>query len=235
MYEAVHARPEGTATVARLAHDAADCGYDGVVVRNHDDAGADYDAAAVRDASDVDVVDAVEIRADDPTAASGAVGNYRPKHTLVCVHGGTDAINRFACEQERVDVLCHPLAEGGELNHVLAKAATRNGVRVELNLRRVLRATGGRRVQFLDAVERLWRVLDHHDTPFVVSADPTSHLHLRGPRELVALGEVCGLDGETVREGLREWGRLAERNRRRDSERFIEPGVERGRYEEDDR
>jgi ribonuclease P/MRP protein subunit RPP1 len=235
MYEAVHARPDGTATVARFARDAAELGYDGIVVRNHDDATGDADLDAVRAAHDVDVVDGIEVRADDPTAASGAVGNHRPERTLVCVHGGTDAMNRFACEHERVDVLAHPLADGGEVNHVLAKGAARNGVRVELNLRRALRATGGRRVQFLDGLERLWRVLDRYDAPFVVSADPTSHLHLRAPRELAALGEVCGLDAADVREGLREWGRLADRNRRRDSERFIEPGVLRGEYEEDDR
>ena len=38
MYEAVHARPDGEATVARLARTAADYGYEGVVVRNHGDA-----------------------------------------------------------------------------------------------------------------------------------------------------------------------------------------------------
>ncbi len=233
MYEAVHARPDGTATVARFARDAADLGYDGVVVRNHSDGRADYDAGRIRERYDVDVVEGVEVRADGPSAASGSVGNFRPKHTLLAVHGGTDALNRFACEEPRVDVLCHPLSGDGSVNHVLAKAAARNGVRIELNLAPVLRATGGRRVQHLSGLERLWRLVDRYDVPYVVSVDPTSHLHLRAPRELAALGETVGLGGETVREGLREWGRLAERNRERDSERFIEPGVRRGRYEED--
>jgi len=234
MYEAVHARPDGSATVARMAHDAAELGYEGVVVRNHSDHRTAYDADRIRDAYGVDVVRGVEIRADDPSAASGSVGNFRPKHTLLCVHGGDDAINRFACETERVDVLCHPLRGDGDVNHVLAKAAARNGVRIEVNLARALRTTGGRRVQFLNDLERLWRLIDRYDVSFVVSADPASHLQLRAPREVCAVGDACGIDADDVREGLREWGRLAERNRERDSERFIEPGVRRGRYEEND-
>ena len=68
----------------------------------------------------------------------------------------------------------------------------------------------------------------------MVSASPENHLQLRAPRELLALGEVIGFDREAVAAGLAEWGRLAVRNRERLSESFIEPGVHRGRYEEDD-
>jgi len=66
-----------------------------------------------------------------------------------------------------------------------------------------------------------------------VSANARSHHQLRAPRELVAVGEAVGFDAEAVREGLRAWGDLAERNRERRSEGFIQPGVRRGRYEED--
>jgi len=37
-YEAVHARPDGDSTVARLAMTASEYGFDGLVVRNHGDA-----------------------------------------------------------------------------------------------------------------------------------------------------------------------------------------------------
>jgi len=233
MYEAVHARPDGDATVARLARTAADLGYDGVVVRNHSDAKADYDPETVAESTGVDVVDGIEIRADDPQQASGAVGNYRGKRTIVAVDGGTNALNRFAVEQERVDVLAHPMAGDGDVNHVLANAARENGVRIEFDLSRVLRATGGRRVQALQALRKLREIVDHCDAPFVVSADAHSHLQLRAPRELRAVGEVIGFEPEAIEAGLREWGKIAERTRDIRSETFIEPGVERGRYEED--
>ncbi|WP_435347219.1 RNase P subunit p30 family protein [Haloarchaeobius sp. HRN-SO-5] len=234
MYEAVHAHPDGDATVSRYAHTAASYGYDGVVVRNHGDARADFDADAVAEATGVDVVRGLEIRADGPSQASGYVGNYRRQYTVLLVDGGTKALNRFAVEQERIDVLAHPMAGDGDVNHVLAKAAATNGVRLEFDLGRVCRLTGGGRVQAFQDLRKLRELVEQYDVPYVVSVDPTSHLHLRAPRELAAVGEVVGFTADAIREGLAEWGHLAERNRERQSDSFIEPGVRSGRYEEDD-
>ncbi|PSP78447.1 ribonuclease P [Halobacteriales archaeon QS_1_68_20] len=232
MYEAVHAVPDGDSTVSRLALTAADYGFEGVVVRNHGDASAEFDAEAVREAHGVDVVPGIEVRADDPEQASGYLGNYREDHVVLALHGGTTALNRFAVEQDRVDILAHPLAGDGEFDQVMARAAADHGVRVEVDLGRVLRGDGGARVRAISDLERLRTLLEHYDTPFVVSADPTSHLEMRAPRELLAVGETVGFDREQVRAGLAEWGRLAERNRERLSEDFVEPGVWKGKYEE---
>ncbi|AFZ74752.1 RNase P subunit p30 family protein [Natronobacterium gregoryi] len=232
MYEAVHAHPDGASTVARLAKTATDYGFEGVVVRNRSDARADYDAAEIREAYGVDVVEGIEIRADDPQQASGAVGNHRTDETIVTVSGGTPALNRFAVENEKVDVLAHPMTGEGDVNHVVAKAADKNGVRLEFDLSGVLRTHGGRRVRTVQSLQKLYEIVDYYDTPYVVSATPTSHLECRSPRELAAVGAEIGLSEQFVEDGLAEWGRLAERNRRIQSEEFIEPGVERGRYEE---
>ncbi|KTG14012.1 RNase P subunit p30 family protein [Haloferax profundi] len=231
MYEAVYAHPDGESTASRVAVAAGRYGYDGVVVRGID-ARPDFDR--LRDELDVDIVDAVEIDAPDPEHASGAVGNYRPQRELVILRGGTNALNRFAVEQPRVDVLARPMAGRGNFNHVLAKAARDNGVRVEFDLDPVLRSDGGTRVQALSDLRKLRELVEYYDVPYVVSGGPHSHLELRAPRELAGLGEIIGFDREQILEGLREWGRLAERNRERMSESFIAPGVKRGRHEEDD-
>ena len=228
MYEAVHALPDGESTVARMALTASDYGFDGIVVRNHGDGPASYDPAAIRAEYGIDVVPGVEVRADDPSRASGFVGNHRADQTVVAVHGGTPTMNRFAVEQPAVDVLAHPMVGDGDFNHVLAREAAKNGVRVELSFRGVLRRDGGPRVQALRGLRKLHELLTHYDAPFVVSADPTSHLHLRGPRELIALGEQVGIPEDDVETGLREWHRLAERNRDRQSDAFVEPGVWQG-------
>ena len=233
MYEAVRAYPDGASTVARFAKTAADYGFDGVVVRNPPDARADYDPDLIRDEYGVDVVSGVEIRADNPQQASGAVGNYRTEETIVTVAGGTTALNRFAVENEKVDVLAHPTAGDGDVNHVLAKAALENGVRLEFDLSPALRTHGGRRVRALQSLRKLREIVAHYDAPYVVSAGPDSHLECRAPRELAALGEQIGLSREFVEDGLAEWGEIADRNRYVQSESFIEPGVERGRYEEE--
>jgi ribonuclease P/MRP protein subunit RPP1 len=117
---------------------------------------------------------------------------------------------------------------------VLAKAARDNDVRIEVNLGPALRARGGGRVRHLEKLRRLKHLLDHYDAPYVVSANATSHLEVRAHRELAAVGEEIGLGAAWIRDGLEAWERLVDRNRRRLSESFIAPGVERGRYEEDD-
>ncbi|MFC7203851.1 RNase P subunit p30 family protein [Haloferax namakaokahaiae] len=231
MYEAVYTYPDGESTASRVARTAVRYGYDGIVIRASD-ARPEYDR--LRERLDADLVDAVEIQAEDPEHASGAVGNYRPQRELLVLRGGTNALNRFAVEHSRVDVLSQPMRDSGDFNHVLAKAARDNGVRIEFDFGPVLRSEGGTRVQALSNLRKLRDLVEYYDAPYVVSAGARSHLELRTPRELAALGEIIGFDREQVMEGLREWGRLTARNRERTSESFIAPGVKRGEYEEDD-
>lgn len=240
MYEAVHAHPDGESTAARHAATAARYGYEGVVVRTRDalepprdDGTPSADAAALSEEHGIDVVDAVEIDVDSATSASGAVGNYRPSRTVVCLVGGDDALNRFAVEEPRIDVLVRPMGGSGDFNHVLAKAASENGVHVEFDFGPLLRATGGKRVRALSDLRKLREIVSYYDAPYVVSANPRSHLDLRAPREVVAAAAAVGFEAEWVRAGLRAWGDVVARNRERASEAFIEPGVRLGRYEED--
>jgi len=234
MFEAVHADPDGDSSVERFAETAAEYGFDGLVVRNHGDALAEFDGESLSGRHAIDVVEGVEVRADDPSRASGFVGTHRDSKTIVAVHGGTNAINRFAVEQPAVDVLAHPMAGDGDVNHVIARTAAENGVRLELSFERVLRAEGGRRVQALRDLRKVRELVETYDTPYVVSADPQSHLHLRAPRDLTAVGETVGFDADQMAAGLAEWGRLVERNRRRQSDEFVEPGVYRGSADDED-
>ena len=232
-YDAVRAYPDGESTAARFALTAAEYDFSGIVVRNAPAAFDDGPSRnAIADEYAIDVVDAVEIGDETASAASAWVKERRGEHTLVVVRG-SKSLNRFACEEPRVDVLARPMANG-DVNHVLARAAERNGVRFEFDFGRVLRASGGRRVQALADLRKLREIVFYYDAPYVVSASPESHLELRAPRELLALGEVIGFDREGVAAGLAEWHHLTARNRERLSESFIGPGVRRGRYEEDD-
>ncbi len=245
MYEAVYARPAGDGELEAFASTASSYGFSGLVVRGSPevplddiwepggvDAGGTDDGNHGSDAAPgIDVVDGVEVRTEDPEAARRAVDVCRGSRTLVVVRGGTNRTNRYAVEDARVDVLARPTAGRGDLNHVLVRAAADNGVRIEVDLAPVLRASGGRRVRHLQSLRKLHELVDYYDAPYVVSAGPTDPLQLRAPRELAAVGDRIGVGGEWLERGLAEWGRLAARNRRIDSESFIEPGVERGRYE----
>lgn len=230
MYEAVHPAPHGDSTVARHAVTAAESGFDGVVVRGRP--GDDPDLDAVRADVPVDVASGAEVVADDPAVARGHVGNLRPEVTVLLLRGGSASMNRFAVETPRVDVLTAPTTDGGDFNHVLANAAAENDVAVEFDFGPVLRRDGGPRVRALQRLRKLRELVADAGAPFVVSAGPRSHLQQRAPRELVAVGEVIGFDADAVERGLAEWGRIAERNRRRQRDDFLEPGVYRGTFDE---
>jgi len=233
VYDAVHAHPEGESTVARLASTAESNGYDGVVVRNWRDAEPARDREEIIEETGVDVVTGVELSVTDRSQASGHIASVREEVTVLAARADSPDTNRFVAESERVDVLAAPMAGGGDVNHVVVKAARDHGVRLEFDLSRVLRASGGERVQALRGLRKLRELVEHYDAPFVVSGRAASHLHLRAPRELVAVGEEIGFTEAQIRAGLGEWTHLAARNRRLLSEEFIAPGVERGRYEED--
>jgi ribonuclease P/MRP protein subunit RPP1 len=233
MYEAVHAAPDGESTVARFAATAADAGFDGVVVRSSQDARPEYDAGAIAERYGVDVVDGVEVDAEGPDEVTGHVGRFRPETTVLVVRGGSAALNRYAVHSPAVDVLAAPMAGEGDIDHALVKAAARNGVRLEVDLGPVLRGEGGPRVRAVQRLRKLRELVADVDAPYVVSARPRSHLQVRAPRELLAVGESVGFDRETIRAGLVEWSHLAARNRRRQSGEFIAPGVRHGRYEEE--
>jgi ribonuclease P/MRP protein subunit RPP1 len=235
MYEGVHAYPDGNraATVARHALTASELGYQGLVVRNHGDAPAAYDGQTVAETYGIDVVDAVEIRATDRSQASGLVGRFRDESTLICIHGGTNGMNRLAVEDDRVDVLAHPMRDDGDINHVLAKSAKERGIRLEFDFGPVLRGSGGSRVRAINRLRKLHDMVTQYDVPYVVTSGVESHLDWRSPRDLATVPTTFGFEAEWITRGLREWARLTARNRDRSGDSFIEPGVRQGRYEED--
>ena len=232
MYEAVRVDADGQTTTARFALTAAEAGFDGIVAASPYDNRADYDPAAIADAYGVDVVDCVEVATTDKSVASGAIANLRRETTLLAVRGGTPAMNRYVVETPAVDVLRAPLAGEGDVNHVIVKRAIEHDVRIEVNLGRVLRREGGPRVQALRGLRKLRELLEAFDAPFVVSGDPGTHLQVRGPRELVAVGEAIGFDAEQIRQGLSEWAVIAETNREKLSDEYLGSGVRSGRHEE---
>lgn len=232
MYESVRVEGSGPTTPSRFVSTAAAAGFDGVVVRNRADSRADYDPGQLGDEYDVDVVDAVEIGVPDPSRASGAIGNFREETTILVLRGGTPELNRYAAESPKVDVLAAPMRGTGDVNHVIVKAAVEHDVRIEFDLAHVLRREGGPRVQALRGLRKLREIVEHYDAPYVVSASPTTHLQVRAPRELLAVGEVIGFDRDQIQAGLEEWQVLAERNRERHSDDFISPGLKRGRYDD---
>ncbi|MFB6094266.1 MAG: RNase P subunit p30 family protein [Halanaeroarchaeum sp.] len=231
MYEAVRVAAEGRTTPARFGATVADAGFDGVVLAADASSPVDVDPEPIADEYGIDVVAGIEVTAREKGQVASAVSDRRDETAALLVRGGVPEINRYAVETPTVDVLRDPMAGEGDVNHVLVKAAVENDVRIEVSLGRVLRASGGPRVQALRDLRKLVDLLEHFEAPFAVSADPRVHLDVRGPRALLALGDRIGLDAQMVREGLEEWETIVAENRERLSPEAIAAGIRRGRYD----
>lgn len=229
-------RTSDPSTTDRAIATATGMGFDGLVVRvPHADAPLTAESlTSETPPADFDVVIAIELDPASPEEASGLVGTYRHQCDLLLLRGGSPSVNRFAVEHAKVDVLTAPMADRGDINHVLAQSAADNGVRIEYRLRPVIHHQGGNRVRALQQLRKLHDIREAADAPFVVSADAATPVELRAHRELKALGEAIGIGTKTVTTGLQEWERIVDRNRQRQSDQFIEPGVTRGTYEDRD-
>jgi ribonuclease P/MRP protein subunit RPP1 len=225
MYEAVHVEAEGPTSPGRFGLTVSRAGFDGMVLRNRQSAMAAVDPGEIAERYGIDVVRGIEIDATDRAAASGAIGNRRPEAEILLLRGRDPDCNRFAVESPRVDVLADPMGGDGDVNHVIANAAAENEVALEFDFGGVLRQTGGSRVRTIKRLRKLRDLVEDAGAPYVVSGSPHSHLAVRGPRELLAVGERIGFDGEQVRTGLEQWREIAERTRARRDPNAVGPGV----------
>lgn len=218
MYEAVHVVEDGDTTPSRFASTAARYGYDGIVIRGELSADG---AKAISDRYDIDVVRGTTIRALDRDETGREIARARSMTEILSVLTEDIDMHRFVAEQVRVDVL----VPDTRIPHTTAKVARDHGIAIELDLGDVLRTTGDRRIAAIRELRRLIRIVDHYDVPYVCTANATSHLELRAPRELRALGSAIGEDETVIDRGLDRWGTIAEGSRRNQDDRFIEPGV----------
>ena len=96
----VHAYPEGGSTASRMALAAKGLGFTGICIASH------QDYFTISDFSEV--IQGVEVTAKNANDLRRQVDRFRNKVRVLAVHGGDPAVNRAACEDERVDILLHP-------------------------------------------------------------------------------------------------------------------------------
>lgn len=233
-YEAILAYPDGSSTVARYASVASHLGLSGLVVRNARSLPDDPPLGAIRSRHAIDIARGVELGPADPDDVSGRLPHLHERFPVLMVAGGSRRINRFVADQRHVDVLTRPIrSDTPYVDAGTVKVARENDVAFEVNLS-PLTQVGGHRVRYLQRLKQLWRLIDHYDSPYVVSMRPTSHLDLVGPRALAALGDTIGLGAQAIERGLAHWGTIADR-RREESETLIRGETQGDGDEADDR
>lgn len=220
--DAMWPTPTGRSTAARLALTAGEVGFDAVVLRDTSEMGPP--PAAIAEQSGVDLIHGFELTGDDADAISGQLPHLRQQTTMLMVAGGSESLNRFIADQPHVDVLTTPIGpDGPDLDPGIAKSAREHDVALEVDLGPLRRTAGGERVRYIDRLQRLWRLIDHYEVPYVLTMSPSSHLDVVAPREVAALAERIGIEQAEAQAGLGAWTTIARRNREDHDAGFFGP------------
>jgi ribonuclease P/MRP protein subunit RPP1 len=197
-------------------------GYAGIIICNHTGFEKVFRPDAAGAVLGIKVAFGLEVVASNPRTLHSRVANARSRSPFVAVHGGSEEINRAACENPEVDVLIHPEEGRKVLSIATAKAAQINQVAIGFDLSPLIRLRGNARSRWLQIVHRNIILARKFDLAVTLTTCARSRLDLRAPRDLQALAEMAGFESFEVEEALKFPGRLLELN----SRRWAGPGVE---------
>lgn len=150
---------------------------------------------------DIDIVNAIMLKPGSPEELSRLAEKARGRAELLMVHGGDYDVNRAACENPLVDVLCHPelgRPDSG-LDHVVVKAAADNQVAIEINFREILESYKRQRVHVLSGLRRNIKLCSKYKAKMITSSGAVRKWNMRPGRNLAAMAHLLGLDlGEAI-------------------------------------
>ncbi len=178
--------------------------------------------------STVNVILGVEILAKNPNDMANKVTRFRDIADIIIVSGGDIDINRAACENPKVDILAHPeyKRKDSGLDHVIAAAAAKNKVAIELNFRSFLHSTGRARAYLLASMQRNAMLCKKFDAPIIVTSAAENVWEMRAGKDLSTLAYLAGMDVEnaiTTVSTIPEF--LVRRVKEIKSPEFVMPGV----------
>jgi len=198
----VHAVPDGDSTAQELVSLSRHFGYSGIALANHSDKLPDR-KPVLPQVEGFEVFRGIELVEENPSKLHSLIGKFRSSMDVLIVHGGSEAVNRAALENPRVDILNHPAFDRSSgLNQVLAKAAAENGVAIGITLRPLLHSRGSRRIRLISDLKANLDLARKYDVSLVLCSDAVSCFDLRSPMEMLALAEVCGLGEDEALEAI---------------------------------
>lgn len=145
---------------------------------------------------DIDLVSAVMIKPGSKEELDELAKKVRNKVEVLMVHGGDYDINRAACENSMIDILCHPELgrRDSGLDHICVKSAQENNVAIEINFREILESYKRQRVYTLSAMKRNIKLCKKYNADIITTSGAVTKWSMRGGRELAAMTHLLGLD-----------------------------------------
>jgi len=163
-------------------------GYDGIGLVRYEDRPLEK--------NELDVVNVIMLKPKTVEELKKLVSKLRSKAEILMVHGGDYDINRAACENSAIDVLCHPELNRMDsgLDHICVRAAAENNVAIEINFREILESYKKRRVNILGYMRQNIMLCNKYGANIITTSGAVSKWGMRSPRELASHVHLLGLD-----------------------------------------
>jgi len=220
---------DGESTVAELIESAERFGFSGIVICDKPENLRQLKEMIEIAKPKIEVYAGVKIEAKDANEMRNVVNRVREDATIVIVSGGNYEINRAACENPKVDILAHPekgRIEGG-LDDVCINMAAKNNVAIEVNFRELLYTYRRNRAYNLTHIAKNIELCKELGASMVICSGAKGKWDMRDPRELIAMGNVLGMELDKAFAAASTVPQLIiERNKAKLEGRMVTEGVE---------
>ncbi len=182
----------GENTVEEMAQMARHLGFSGIGIVRY----FTSEASELPKAEGIDLVSCLMIKASKAQDLNDLAKKARDKAEVLMVHGGNYDVNRAACENSMVDVLCHPELgrKDSGLDHICVRAAHDNNVAIELNFREVLESYKRNRIYTLSSLKKNIELCKKYNTKIITSSAAINKWGMRSGRELASIANILGLE-----------------------------------------
>lgn len=197
--------PDGDSTLARIALEAAELGFDSIVAigeGGHRVPGLEVlRGTVISAASQKDVIRQVR-------------GPVVRRADVVFVNAGDTSFNRAIVSVKEVHVVrnIHNTRRNA-FDHVAARSAAEHGVAVDVSMAPIIQYRGTRRQRVLQRYADVLSLQRRYDFPLTISSGACSILGQRSVRDVRGLCALFGMTGAEVSEALGSIGRLIEPER----------------------
>ena len=201
----VHPYPVGDSTVARIAIEAAELGFDSIVAIG-DDGGRYHGVEVLRGA----VIGAAAVKEVLRRVREPAVR----RADVVFVDAGDISFNRAVVAVKEVNVVrsIHATRRNA-FDHVAARTAAERGVAVDISMAPIVHLRGTKRQRALQRYADILSLQRRYGFPLTISSDARSILRQRSVRDIRGLCALFGMTGAEVGEAFSSIGRITEPHR----------------------
>ncbi len=228
----LHLRMNGKdpASNARILSKASSLGYSLVSMPSQPEMSIEETVKLRSTSKDLglDFASRIDLRPRSQSELLSQLRRFRRKFEVLCVLCESKEVARQAAKDRRVDLLSFPQLDYHRrfFDRAEAELASHSLATLEIDIKPLLVLEGASRVRFLSCLRRETAVAKDFHMPIVVSSGVSELMLLRKPREMAALAQLFGLEGDLALDAVSQNPvAIVKRNRAKLSSSFVAPGI----------